>query len=219
MWTKICGIRDVATARQVATLRPSAIGLNFFSRSPRCVSPPIAREIVAALPDGVEPVGLFVNHSVAEIVETSRQCGLTTVQLHGDEPPEFLAELAAAADVRVIRAHRQGDEGLEPLRQYLDHCTQLGVGLFAVLIDARVEGQYGGTGRRAPWPLLREDYDRAHWPPLILAGGLQPGNVAEAIDAVRPWGVDVAGGVETAPGCKDLSAVAAFLQNAAPPVS
>ena len=210
MWVKICGIRDTATARAVSALRPDAIGLNFYSRSPRRVSPEIAREIVSALPAGVEPVGLFVNQPVAEVLATCRACGLKTVQLHGDEPPDVAAELARGG-LNVIHAYRLGTGGLAPLEEYLAECGECGVRLFGMLIDACVEGQYGGTGATARWELLGDGQWRPDWPPLILAGGLRPQNVAAAVAAVRPWGVDVASGVESSPGEKDVQAIAEFI--------
>lgn len=207
MWTKICGIRDVATALAVAQLGPQAIGLNFYSRSVRVVLPDVAAEIVRQLPSHVEPVGLFVNHTASEIRDICQRCGLRTIQLHGDEPPEFLAELA---EFRILRAFRIGDAGLDETAVYLDRCRQLGVVPRACLADAKVAGAFGGTGQTAPWELLSDGW-KAEWPPLILAGGLTPANVSTAVRTVRPFGVDVAGGVESAPGQKDLELVKAFL--------
>jgi phosphoribosylanthranilate isomerase len=216
MFVKICGIRDVETALAVAQGGVDAIGLNFFANSPRVVSPAAATEIVAHLRPvargSVEPVGVFVNHSAEAIRTIAKQCGLRTVQLHGDEPPELVAELAA--EFRVVKAFRAGDEGLEALARYLDACRRMGTSPWACLVDAKVEGMYGGTGHTAPWEKLGREYKRAEWPPLILAGGLHPDNVAEAIRTVRPWGVDVAGGVESSLACKDAALVRHFVQNA-----
>ena len=211
MWTKICGIRDVATAVAVAQLRPQAIGLNFFDRSVRVVKPDVAAEIVRQLPPDVEPVGLFVNHTVEQIRGICLHCGLRTIQLHGDEPPELLADLV---EFQILRAFRVGESGLADVELYLDRCRQLGRLPRACLADAKVSGAYGGTGQVAPWKLLREGW-RFDWPPLILAGGLNSTNVAEAIRTANPWGVDVAGGVESAPGQKDLSMVQEFLRQTA----
>ena len=212
MWTKICGIRDVPTARAIAALRPSAIGLNFFAGSPRHVLVDAAAEIVRALPAGIEPVGVFVNHSAAEIDAICARCGLRTAQIHGDEPPELLAEVSLRQpDLQILRAFRMGAEKLRPLAEYLEACRRLGVTLRACLVDANVAGQYGGTGQTVPWDILRDDYRRDKWPPLILAGGLTPENVAAAIRAADPWGVDVSGGVESSPGVKDATRVERFL--------
>ena len=211
MWTKICGIRDVPTAKLAAQLGAQAIGLNFFARSPRCVDVETAADIVRQVPAGVEPVGLFVNHSVAEIEAIADRCGLRTIQLHGDEPPEMLAELQR---FRIIRAFRVGQEGLADGSTYLQACRRLNALPWACLIDARVAGAYGGTGHMAPWDVVRDGYLRGEWPQLILAGGLNPDNVADAIRTVQPWGVDVAGGVESSVACKDAALMRDFIQRA-----
>jgi phosphoribosylanthranilate isomerase len=212
MWIKICGIRDAETAAAVASLGVDAIGLNFFDRSPRVVAPEVAARIVADLPQSVEAVGVFVNHTTRQVQEIARRVGLRTVQLHGDEPVEILAELSCA--FRVIRAFRVGDEGLADVESYLAACRRTGAMPFACLVDAKVAGHYGGTGRTAPWDVLRREWRTAEWPPLILAGGLQDDNVAEAIQQVNPWGVDVAGGVESSPGVKDIARVREFVTRA-----
>jgi phosphoribosylanthranilate isomerase len=211
MWIKICGIRDVATAREISRLQPDAIGLNFYARSPRVVPADVAAEIARALPDEVAAVGVFVNHSRLEIEELCRHCNLDFVQLHGDEPPEFIAELQPR---RVIRAFRVGPEGCVDVAVYLGRCRELGALPAACLIDSRVDGLYGGSGQTVAWDLLQREYPLADWPPLILAGGLYPGNIAAAVQAVRPWGVDVASGVESSPAVKDLRLVEKFLAGA-----
>jgi phosphoribosylanthranilate isomerase len=211
MWIKICGIRDRATAEGVARFAPDAIGLNFYSRSPRGVTIDAAAEIVRGLPPSIEPVGVFVNHSLSEIVDVCRLCGLATIQLHGDESPEFAARLP---QLRIIRAYRIGPEGLDGVAADLERYATLGVRLAACLIDAQVPGAYGGTGEQAPWDLLADGWRTDLWPPLVLAGGLTPDNVAAAIAVTQPWGVDVASGVELAPGEKDLARVERFVQAA-----
>jgi phosphoribosylanthranilate isomerase len=209
MWIKICGIRDVETAVAVAALEVQAIGLNFFARSPRVIETDSAARIVANLPPNVEPVGVFVNHTVSEIENICGRTGLRTVQLHGDEPPDVVAALTAR--FRIIRAFRVGNDGIKHVAEYLDRCRELGAMPVACLVDANVAGHYGGTGHTAPWNLLRRDWKTTEWPPLILAGGLRPDNVAEAIQSVQPWGVDVAGGVESASGVKDIEQVREFV--------
>jgi phosphoribosylanthranilate isomerase len=211
MWIKICGIRDYETAEAVAECGPQAIGLNFHEKSPRYVTPAMATEIVVRLPRSVEPVGVFVNHSAGEIHSICRRCDIGIVQLHGDEPPETVAALP---QFRVIRAFRVGVAGLGEIATYVDRCRRLGAIPWACLVDARVEGSYGGTGETAPWELIGREYDFTGWPPLILAGGLHAGNVAAAIRGVRPWGVDVASGVESAVACKDESLVRKFVESA-----
>lgn len=208
VWVKICGIRDIETARSVAALGPDAVGLNFYADSPRAVPPAVARKIVAELPSSVTPVGVFVNHPPADVHSTCEHVGLTTVQIHGDETPEMIAELHG---LEVIRAVRVAAATLGDVAALIERIAEAGVPLNACLVDAHVPGAYGGTGTLAPWKLLAEGWDRTHWPPLILAGGLNPDNVADAVRTVRPWGVDVASGVETAPGEKDLDRVARFI--------
>lgn len=215
MWVKICGIGDVQTAEQVVSLKPDAVGLNFFQKSPRCVDRSVAAGISAMLPPEIDSVGLFVNHELNDVLDTAQQCGLTMIQLHGVEPPEFLAELkSCASDVKILRAFRVDDSGLSEVANYLAECRKLGVCLAGCLIDARVDGEYGGTGHTAPWDLLADQYDAARWPRLILAGGLHPGNLADAIRVTNPFGVDVASGVESERGVKDLALVKGFIQAA-----
>jgi len=215
MWTKICGIRDLDTALAVVDAGADAIGLNFFARSPRSVAPADAAAIVRALPEAVESVGLFVNHSVSDVQQTVECCKLTMVQIHGDEPPEFLAELQSRLpDLRLLRAFRIGADGCSPVADYLAECRRLKVSLAGCLADARVTGSFGGTGHTLPWDLLVEQYDSAGWPRLVLAGGLTPENVARAIEVAAPWGVDTASGVESVPGVKDLDRVRRFIASA-----
>ncbi len=214
MWIKICGIRDEATARQVAELQPDAIGLNFYAKSVRCVSRALAARIASELPVATQAVGLFVNASTAEVAETVVECGLTMIQLHGDERPNFLAEVQEQLpQIPLLRAWRVGDN-LVDLADYLRECRQLNVRLFGCLMDAKVAGVYGGSGQSPPWDVLRHGYLDGLWPPLILAGGLTPQNVADGIQTVQPWGVDVASGVESSPGVKDLARIKDFIRQA-----
>lgn len=212
MWIKICGIRDEETAARIVTLQPDAIGLNFFATSPRCVDVDTASHIAASLPESVEAVGLFVNHSLDEVVEITDRCGIPTAQLHGDESPAFLAELQSRRpELKLLRAFRVGDDGCGEVAAHLAECRALEIRLAGCLIDARVEGTYGGTGHTAPWDLLADQYDSARWPRLIVAGGLSPNNVAEAIRITSPFGVDVASGVESEKAVKDLELVQRFI--------
>ena len=200
MWIKICGIKDVATAEQVAALRPDAIGLNFYAESPRAVAVDVAAEIVRKLPAGVEAIGVFVNHSASDIISICSRCNIKTVQLHGDETPSQVAELFDRySRLKIIRVHRLGDDGVAPMADDLAKIGKLGIPLHACLVDARVDGIYGGTGKTVFWEAIAKKQPRADWPQLVLAGGLKPDNVAAAIAAVEPWGVDVAGGVESSP--------------------
>lgn len=208
MWIKICGMTDPVIARQVADCGPDAIGLNFYSKSPRCVSIETARTIVNELPPGVEPVGLFVNHDRTELREICEAVGLRTIQLHGDETPEFIAELSG---LDIIRAFRVGGEGLASVAAQLEEYDRRGISLKKCLVDARVEGAYGGTGHTAPWEILRT-WNELNWPPLVLAGGLTPDNVQKAIQTVRPAGVDVASGVEECPGKQSVEMARRFIR-------
>jgi phosphoribosylanthranilate isomerase len=212
VWTKICGVRDPATLSWLLPLAPSAIGLNFHPPSPRSVAPEVAADIARQLPSAIETVGVFVNRPVDDVAAIAEQVGLTRVQFHGDELPALLAEFQRRCPaVKLIRAWRMSSAGLADLASYLDECRDLGVTLSACLVDAHMPGSYGGTGAVVPWEPLRAEYQAATWPPLILAGGLHGGNVAAAIRAVQPWGVDVASGVESSPGVKDLTLTEQFL--------
>jgi phosphoribosylanthranilate isomerase len=211
MWIKICGIRDVDTARQLVKLGADAIGLNFYAPSPRSVAVKPAAEIAECVRGQLLPIGLFVNHSLVEIRQISQECGLTTIQLHGDETPEFLAELQ---EFRILKAFRLGPDGLLPVVEYLQRCERLGVKLSACLIDAAVPGHFGGSGVTVDWNQLAAEYQTELHPPLILAGGLTANNVAKSIHVVRPWGVDVASGVESSKGVKDLLLVKQFIEAA-----
>lgn len=211
MWIKICGINDLETAQRVAELQPNAIGLNFYEQTPRVVAVDVAARIVEELQDDIEPVGLFVNHSAAEIRRICTECQLRTIQLHGDEPPELIAELN---EFTVIRAFRVGGEGLAEMADYLDACTRLQATPEYSLVDARVPGTYGGSGQTVSWEMLSQEYQTDNWPPLIVSGGLTPQNIAEAIHRCHPWGVDVSSGVEKTKAVKDLSLVSEFINSA-----
>jgi phosphoribosylanthranilate isomerase len=210
--TKICGVTTIDDALMTAAAGVGAIGLNFYPRSPRFVSPGVAQEIVRALPRGVVKVGLFVNAPAQEVVERFGQLDLDIIQLHGDEPPEHIAELGGRP---VMRAFRVGADGLRGAMDYLGKCRRLGCLPSLVLLDGYREGQFGGAGRVADWSVVAQ-YPCEEWrPPLVLAGGLTSENVAEAIAAVRPAAVDVASGVESGPGKKSPELVRRFLENAA----
>jgi phosphoribosylanthranilate isomerase len=209
---KICGIRNVNDAQAAARAGADAIGLNFFKKSRRFVEPLVAREIVAALPDGVTKVGVFVNHDTAEIAEIVDRVKLDSVQLHGDESPEVLSALPIS--VRIIRAFRCGTLGLSTLAHYLGECKSQGRIPDAVLVDADAGADFGGTGRLTDWTSVANERHTLAGVPIILAGGLTPDNVAAAIAAVRPDGVDVASGVENETAHKDHDLIARFVDSA-----
>ena len=212
---KICGITTSDDARTVATAGADAIGLNFYPRSSRYISQETAREIIAVLPAGVVRVGLFVNAEAADVCRLFDTLSLNLIQLHGDEPPEFLTQLGHRP---VMKAFRVGGNRLRPVWDYLARCRELKTLPAMVLLDALTETNYGGSGVLADWTAAREyladDPKQGKNPPLVLAGGLTPANVGEAIRTVHPAAVDVASGVESSPGRKDPSAVAAFVQAA-----
>jgi phosphoribosylanthranilate isomerase len=206
---KICGITNIDDARIAVDAGADAVGLNFFSKSRRFVDRESALQIAAAIPAGVTKVGVFVNHDPADIAAAVECIGLDAVQLHGDEPPSLMAKLPK--DVQVIRAHRWGQAGLSPLGTYLQESRAGGRMPDAVLADAAAGADFGGSGELADWELIQRQRDMLSALPLILAGGLTPDNVAAAIAAVRPHGVDVASGVERQPGRKDRALVARFI--------
>jgi len=216
MWIKICGIRNAETAQAVADLGASALGLNFYTPSPRSISIETAQEIQAALESrDVALVGLFVNHRLDEIENIARTVSLDLIQLHGDESPEFLLELTQRLpEMPLIRAFRVRGTNLDEVTDYLARCEQLGKKPDYLLIDAYSPDSFGGTGKLAPWGLIQKFYHFTDWPPLILAGGLTPENVKDAIRSVSPYGVDTASGVEEAPGVKNRELVASFIKQA-----
>lgn len=205
---KICGVTRPEDAAAAAAAGADAIGLNFYAESPRCVSEAQARAILAAAGGEMTRVGVFVNAPAAEVARTADALELAYVQLHGDEPPETLAELAGR---QVIRAFRMDGRGLDPLEEYLERCDELGALPAAVLIDAHRPDQYGGTGTTVDWQLLVDQRSQLGGLPLILAGGLNCENVEEAIGVVKPSAVDTASGVEVSPGIKDPEAIAQFV--------
>lgn len=231
---KICGITSAEDALLAAEAGADAIGLNLYAKSPRCVTSDKAAEIVERLrkdhsPEQVQVVLVFVNHSVEEILWTIREADLygpgLDLQLHGDEPPEFLRELQShglgtsghllqatghVPTVPVIRAFRCVGADFSAVDGYLSQCERLAASPQGVLVDAFQPGTYGGSGQRADWPAIRQWRPGVH-APLILAGGLTPEIVAEAIAVVQPAAVDVASGVESAPGKKDYAKTMAFV--------
>ena len=220
---KICGITSPEDALVAAGAGADAIGINFYARSPRYVEPERAREIVGALREGhpaeqVAVFGVFVNSSLEVIQQTLAQAAQSGgksaigIQLHGDETAEQLREIAGGkVQATVVRAFRVNAHDLHREAAYLARCASLGCPPQAVLLDALVQGSYGGTGKAVDWAALAPLQGFLGGVPLILAGGLTPLNISEAISAARPWGVDVASGVESSPGKKDPAKVYAFV--------
>lgn len=207
---KICGITSAEDARVAVEAGADAIGLNFYSKSPRFVEATAAMECMAAAA-AVQRVGVFVNAHADEIFQVCSHLDLTANQLHGDEPADFLAASGARP---VIRARRMDDRGVAAIAEDLAACKAAGRLPDAVLVDAYTPGRYGGTGETVSWAGLADYRKWLGDVPLILAGGLTPENVAEAIRMVRPYGVDTASGVESSPGVKDHQKMQSFIRAA-----
>jgi phosphoribosylanthranilate isomerase len=208
---KICGVTNVADALAAADAGADAVGLNFYRGSKRCISVAEAKAIAEAVTHEINRIGVFVNATADEIRETCKDARIRGIQLHGDEPPEFLGELNR--DLDIVRARRLDDRGTNAIVEDVEACCKLaGFGPDAILVDAAVPDSFGGTGHPVDWRQLTNRQDE-WWNryPLILAGGLTPANVAQAIRVVRPHGVDVASGVESSPGKKDHAKVRDFV--------
>jgi phosphoribosylanthranilate isomerase len=196
MKVKICGVTTLADALMCAGAGADLIGLNFYRQGKRYIPPEVAREIAAALRALPRPptlIGVFVNAAMSEMQTILDECSLDLAQLSGDEPDEVLQAMGARG-FKAIRRH------------YLPITNNQ-----LLLFDAHAAGQYGGTGQTADWNAAATIARQCR---LLLAGGLTPENVAEAIRRVQPWGVDVASGVESAPGVKEKAKVIAFINAA-----
>jgi phosphoribosylanthranilate isomerase len=199
MQIKICGITNVPDARICAELGADMIGFNFYRQSARYIDPEVARQIIEGTPRGVRAVGVFVDVSADKVRKIATSVGLGSVQLHGQMSPEVCRELAQ--EFRVIRALRTDSRFRPEAMALFPDC--------GVLLDAEHPELRGGTGRRCDWPAARAA--RAITQFLIVSGGLNAQNVAEAIAMVAPNGVDVCSGVERAPGLKDHRAIEKFI--------
>ncbi len=195
---KICGITRVEDGLAAARAGADAIGLVFYARSPRAVSAAQARTIVRALPPFVTTVGLFVDAAAEDVRHVLQTVPLDLLQFHGDESPEQ-CRIYGRPYLKALRM-REGVDVAAAARTYSDAA--------GLLVDTYVEGVAGGTGLAFDWSRLPHDLAR----PVILAGGLTPDNVAAAVAQVRPWAVDVSGGVEAAPGLKDAAKIEAFIR-------
>ena len=203
---KICGLTQPGDAEAVAAAGADAIGLNFYPASKRFVEPATAEAIVRKLPQSIVRVGLFVNRPASEIRELVQRLRLDLVQLHGDESPADIAALDAIPVMKAFRPKSNSD-----LISFLESCQQLSCTPRMVLLDAHIPGAFGGTGHRGNWEIAQQYRQSLRVPPLVLAGGLTPENVAEAIRTVQPVAVDTASGVESAPGQKDPKRIAKFV--------
>jgi phosphoribosylanthranilate isomerase len=196
---KICGIKTLPDALAAIEAGADYLGFNFYPKSIRFIDKSVCAEITSVLKrenPQIKLVGVFVNSSVKEIKDILQTCQLDLAQLHGDETPETFAQLAPHA-FRAFRGIPESNAGYKRNEAP------------AMLIDAAVKGVYGGSGVTADWTAAAE---LAKKYPLLLAGGLTPENVADAVRQVRPWGVDVASGVESAPGEKDAGKMIQFVK-------
>ena len=190
---KICGITTRDDALTVYEAGADALGFIFYPKSPRYVSPEQVRDIIAGLPRGITKVGVFVNEDPERVVKIAQSCGLDLLQFHGTETPSYCSRFPASMVIKALSPRTAEDiEEIDafPVR--------------AILVDAFAPGLYGGTGKVSNWEVAREIGEKH---PLILSGGLNEGNVEEAIESVSPDAVDINSGVEYAPGKKDHAKV------------
>lgn len=196
---KICGITRLQDGLAAAKMGADMVGF-VFAKSPRRVAPEAAAEIISKLPRDVEKVGVFVEEPAQRVNDVTDRCGLTIVQLHGEEPPEFYR----AVTVPVIKVFSLGRGPAPDPARYVDEVDYF-------LLDTFVPGLAGGTGRSFDWSLARGFGGSV---PTIVAGGLNPENVRQAIKAASPFAVDVASGIESSPGIKDRAKMAEFINRA-----
>ena len=197
---KICGITNLEDARLSIAAGADALGFNFYGPSPRYIEPQAAREIIEQLSDNVLTVGVFVNEESPALVEQiANEAGVAALQLHGDESPDYCRELSERYVIKVLRA---GNE-FKP-ENALDYDVE------AIMLDAFDTKLRGGTGRTIDWSRARQTRNLV--PRIILAGGLTPENVGEAISTVDPYGVDACSGLESTPGKKVPERVATFIK-------
>jgi phosphoribosylanthranilate isomerase len=197
---KVCGITSYEDANMAIELGVDAIGFNFYHKSPRYIAPAVAREIADKLPPFTSVVGLFVNETNLDVVRSvSEMVKLTIIQLHGNEGPSYCSQLQPW---KLIKALRVGD-GFD-----VSHVRAYPVS--AILLDSYSADAYGGTGSLFDWGMAVQA--KQHARRIILAGGLTPENVVSAIRTVKPYGIDVCSGVESAPGRKDRVRLQQFMQ-------
>jgi phosphoribosylanthranilate isomerase len=198
---KLCGVTDPADARRVADLGAWALGMIFWPQSPRVCSIEAAETIGVELQRRLELVGVFVNATLDEVAATADRCHLTVIQLHGDEGPAYCREVARRTGAKVMKAARVRNAAqIHDLQRFHTDFH---------LLDAYSPRTPGGTGETFDWELARR---HPGVPPVVLSGGLDPDNVGAAIEAARPFAVDVASGTESAAGRKDPAKLSAFVR-------
>ena len=195
---KICGMTNLKDVKVAVDGGVDAVGFIFYKKSPRSVTMQVVKEIVLELPPFVDSVGVFVDETAEQINKIADRCNLDRVQLHGNESPTFCKKIRR----RVIKAIRVKD--IQSLKKLSDYPVS------SFLLDTFSEDQYGGTGKVFDWNLA---YPAKKYGPIILAGGLTPNNVRQAIQRIQPYGVDVCSGVESQPGIKDHKMMQTFLKN------
>jgi phosphoribosylanthranilate isomerase len=209
-WVKICGMTNLDDALVAVEAGADAVGFVFYEKSPRCVTVETAREIVEKLPESVEKVGVFVNEVEDKICEFAGRSGLTAIQMHGDNEDPRVADLVVkrmpgVSVMAAVSMHRPSPQGWAMMWQPDS--------VRAVLLDSGKSSKHGGTGEVFDWvaavPVI-DDIKKLF--KVVAAGGLTPKNVGEAISILKPWGVDVASGVEARPGKKDPEKVRAFVR-------
>ena len=197
---KICGVTSIEDAIAAVNAGADAVGFMFYERSPRRITTDMASVIKNALPPFVVRVGVFAD-ATENTIRTAMICGLSALQFHGNEPPEFLKRFSPITTIKAFRIQNAGSLALLPAYN-----------TSSWLLDSYTPAQLGGTGNTFNWEYARQARDLGR--PIILAGGLNPDNVADAVRKVRPYAVDVSSGVEFAPGKKDPAKLAAFIQAA-----
>ena len=203
---KICGLTRPEDVQLAVELGADALGFNLYPKSPRYVDPRLITPLLRAMPPMVNAVGVFVDLRIRQVTALAYQLGLGSIQCFAD-----MNDVDDWHPFRMMSVFRLKDENsILGIERYLEKCNALSRLPNAILVDSHVEGQLGGTGQTAPWHLLKGIHLSV---PLVLAGGLTPDNVAEAIRIVGPYGVDVASGVEASPGQKDPEKMRRFIES------
>ena len=196
---KICGITNLEDAVAAIAMGVDALGFNFYKPSPRYITPQSAREIIEQLPESVLKVGVFVNEESPDVVRNiANESGVTALQLHGDESPEYCSQLADKYIIKCLAVSNDFDKQITE-RYQVD----------AIMLDTKHNTLRGGTGRAFDWSIAQQVGKTV--PKLYLAGGLSPENVADAIETVRPFAVDACSSLEVKPGKKDHERMRAFI--------